>query len=652
MDKKKIMTIACAFAAFMVTFAAGPKKKIHTIGDSTMSEYGSEGNTDKRGWGEMLQQFFTDNVSINNRGKAGASSKSFYVETPLWPSLVKGGKDEMKAGDYLFIQFAHNDEKNNGADGEELKEYFTRQGALNRVNGVDYRGTTPFETYKEYIRNFIKEAKEMGVKPIVVGPISRKYFSDDGKRITRAGRHDLGDNFSVIKDKIFLEGEKVGIGDHTYDYVASAKEVADEFDDVPFINLTEQTARMYLKYGYSYCTGHLFFESDKTHTTALGAALIAREFAFMLRRQASSETNPKKKAVLQELADEIVISKGIFVTPYNGDMGLAYVGSEVTKTFTVSGFEMPAENGQVKLSVNNDFKISLDKTKWSESVDLKYSNSTFMAPVYVRANTSKGGIAVCQLTVTDGTTTKSQNIKIENIDKEAGEEAYATWALANKSKAASVKSLEASEVTMSEMVIEDNTRVPVSPRGHREMMLFNIEGGVWPDIDIDEVSTRYIEFKASVPKGKFFNISEVSLDICGFGGNNACYDVYLSTNDDFSEPELLTEGIKIPKDKCTTVTKQLLKRVPQGRNVYIRIYPWMRVSEKVRGKSLGISDLKIKGILTDAPVAPTQKNSRSAARKPASKTGNSTKAPATKTAPKPASKGAAVKKPVTSVKKK
>jgi hypothetical protein len=78
----------------------------------------------------------------------------------------------------------------------------------------------------------------------------------------------------------------------------------------------------------------------------------------------------------------------------------------------------------------------------------------------------------------------------------------------------------------------------------------------------------------------------------------------------------------------------------------------MRVSEKVRGKSLGISDLKIKGILTDAPVAPTQKNSRSAARKPASKTGNSTKAPATKTAPKPASKGAAVKKPVTTVKKK
>ena len=52
MDKKKIMTIACAFAAFMVTFAAGPKKKIHTIGDSTMSEYGSEGNTDKRGWGD------------------------------------------------------------------------------------------------------------------------------------------------------------------------------------------------------------------------------------------------------------------------------------------------------------------------------------------------------------------------------------------------------------------------------------------------------------------------------------------------------------------------------------------------------------------------------------------------------------------------
>ena len=653
MNRGILSTITCAFAAFSLAVYAGPKKKVHTIGDSTMSEYVADGSTDKRGWGQMLQQFFTDNVVINNRGKAGASSKSFYKEPGLWATLVKGGKDEMQSGDFLLIQFAHNDEKNNGADGEELKEYFLSRGARNRVGSVDYRGTTPFETYKDYIRNYIKEAKEMGVKPIVVGPVSRKYFSDDGKRITREGRHDLGESYSIIKNNLWLEGEKVGPNDHTFDYVQSAQDVTKEFDDVPFINLTELSAQMYLKYGLSYCTSHLFFQSDRTHTTALGAALIAREFALQLKKQAESEDG-KRKEVLQELASEIVVGNGVSVTPSNGDMGLAYVGSQLDKSFTISGFDMAAESGTITVAVDNDFKISLDKFSWKEAVEIKYANSTLMTPVYVRANTTKPGVLTCQLTTSDGTTTKNQTLKVENIDKEAGDEAYATWALANNSKAAKAQLLEAADVTMSEMFIEDHARVPISPNGHREMMLFNIDGGVWPSIDIDEVSTRYIEFKAKVPKGKVFNLSAISLDICGFGGSNSCYDIYLATKDDFSDPELLGEGIKVPKDKCFTITKELLKKVQQGENIYIRIYPWMRVSEQVKGKCIGISDVNVKGTLVDAPVAPAPK-----AKKPAPKTGGAAKPaaakpgaakPAAKPAPKAGGAGAA-KKPATPAKK-
>ena len=656
MDKRILTIIACLFAAFSVAYSAGPQKKVHTIGDATMLE----DESGRRGWVEMLPQYFTDNVVIDNRAKSGASSKSYYVEATLWQNLLKGGKYEMHEGDFLLIQFAHNDEKNNGADGAELKEYFTRQGAMHRVSGVDYRGTTPFDTYKEYIRNFIKEAKAMGVKPIVVGSISRREFTEDRKRISRAGKHDLGENFSVIRNKTFFEGEKVHAGDQTYDYVAAAKQVAGEFTDVPFINLTEQTAIMYAKYGYSYCASHLFAENDKTHTTALGAALIAREFAFMLKRQASTESNPKKKEILQALADEVVINKGVFVTPYNGDMGLAYVGSDLTKTFNVSGFEMPTESGHVKLSVDNGFLISLDKNQWSESVDIKYTNSTFMSPVYVSANTSRGGVIVSQLTTTDGTTTKTQALKVENIDK-GGEEAFASWPLANKSKAAITRSLEASEVTTSEMFVEKNTKIPVSPSNHREMMLFNINEEIWPSVDFEKVPTRYIEFKATVPNDKVFTISDVTLDICAFGGNNGCYSVYLSTNDDFSDPELLGEEVRIPKDKCYTITKEMLKRVPQGRNIYLRVYPWMRVSEKVRGKTIGISDVKIKGILTEAPTAPAAK--KSVSRRPASKSSSTTKPGAASkgsaakpgTASRPgtaATKGSPVKKSLTIVRKK
>ena len=93
MNKRVLTTIACAFVAFTVAFAAGPQKKIHTIGDATMLEEESG----RRGWVEMLPLYFTENVSINNRGKDGASSKSYYVEAPLWQSLLKGGKDEMHA---------------------------------------------------------------------------------------------------------------------------------------------------------------------------------------------------------------------------------------------------------------------------------------------------------------------------------------------------------------------------------------------------------------------------------------------------------------------------------------------------------------------------------------------------------------------------
>ncbi|MGN1263653.1 MAG: GDSL-type esterase/lipase family protein, partial [Prevotella sp.] len=196
MTKTFIRKITLVLAAMLLVMPVdGAKKKVHTIGDSTMADYATDGSTDKRGWAQMLQQFFNiDNVLVNNRGKSGASSKSFYFESAYWPTLVPGGNDAMQAGDYLLIQFAHNDEKNNGADGDTVKEYYNYIGDATTAAATDYRGTTASGTYKDFIRRYINEAKAMGVTPIVVGPICRKYFSSDGKDILRNGRHDLGGN--------------------------------------------------------------------------------------------------------------------------------------------------------------------------------------------------------------------------------------------------------------------------------------------------------------------------------------------------------------------------------------------------------------------------------------------------------------------------
>ncbi len=303
-------------ASMVVAVPMEAKKKVNTIGDSTMANYPTDGSTDKRGWAQMLQQFFnTDNVTVNNRGKSGASSKSFYRESAYWPTLVTGGSDAMQAGDFLLIQFAHNDEKNGGADGDVVKQYYTHIGDATTASSTDYRGTTASGTYKEFLHKYIDEAKAMGVKPIVVGPICRKYFATGGQSIRRNGKHDLGDNFTVCDGTTLTKGNKVSESDNSQDYVEQAKAVAYEYDDVPFIDLTSLTERLYVSYGESYCTLHLFCTDDSTHPSALGATLIAREFAQQLKQQANDEADPKRKAILQELAQDVVVSSEITFNP-------------------------------------------------------------------------------------------------------------------------------------------------------------------------------------------------------------------------------------------------------------------------------------------------------------------------------------------------
>jgi len=105
----KLLIIALGFFYSITSANAQTSFTLHTIGDSTMADY-DENTTDKRGWGMMFQQFFTSEVTANNRAKSGASSKSFYLESPYWATV----KQQIEAGDYVLIQFAHNDEKNGG----------------------------------------------------------------------------------------------------------------------------------------------------------------------------------------------------------------------------------------------------------------------------------------------------------------------------------------------------------------------------------------------------------------------------------------------------------------------------------------------------------------------------------------------------------
>ena len=269
-----------AFSLLFLVPAHAAKRKVHTIGDSTMSEY-KPAATPKRGWGMYLQAFFnTDSVEVNNRGKSGASTRTFYESEALWPSV----KQQMSAGDYLIIQFAHNDEKCKGEDVYVYNSDLRAQGQKDTI--TDMRGTDPNTTYKDYLRKYIREAREMGVTPILMSPVCRAYFKDG--RINDEGQH-------------VLSPEK--------NYVRSMREVAEDMM-VPFLDMTAASLTLFEEQGREFCMTHYFNCGDKTHTGAEGGLAVAT-LAYNLINQSAELSELKSWTMFQSAKHLSAYAKNI-----------------------------------------------------------------------------------------------------------------------------------------------------------------------------------------------------------------------------------------------------------------------------------------------------------------------------------------------------
>ena len=112
------------------------KQTIYLAGDSTMADYPPK-SYPMQGWGNKLHLFIPDSVRVVNKAVCGRSSKSFIEEGRLEEILQM-----IKPGDYLFIQFGHNDSKE---DAE--------------------RHTSPWSTYHRYLRNISTERERRGLIP-------------------------------------------------------------------------------------------------------------------------------------------------------------------------------------------------------------------------------------------------------------------------------------------------------------------------------------------------------------------------------------------------------------------------------------------------------------------------------------------------------
>lgn len=556
--------------------------KVHTIGDSTMANY-DESSTDKRGWCQMLQQFFNaDEVVINNRGKSGASSKSFYLEAAYWKTVITN----VNEGDYVLIQFAHNDEKNGGLDGDDVIAYAKENGES--TDGIDYRGTTASGTFKKYIRAYIEETKAKGGKPIIVTPICRKYFS--GNTIRRNGMHDLGDSFSILGS---TSKGSVPESDNTYDYAQALRDVAAEYEDVPVIDLTLMTRDLYLSYGESYCSQNLFCTDDSTHPKKMGATLIARLFAQAMKEQGI-------------LADHIIVGTDITFSPTTGDFGKAYAGQTVTKEFNISAFGLANQTGTFSFTVTEGFEVSTDKVNYAQSVTADYTGGNLISSVYIRTTLSAPGTLTGSLTATDGTVSRELSLSAECVDLSGGEEVSVLYPLTSDADAIVTGPCMALDETWSGMELQKYSSInskavwpaetgrDASYKTQRNV----IEGSNWPAGEIDEVSTRYIQFGMTAPANTKIDIDKISLYVAGAGGSGMRCKVYYATNEDFSDATLIQEFSSMAGNTVYTVEHIPVVNIADGQSLYLRIYPWY--SSAATGKTICFSDVYIHGMASDA----------------------------------------------------
>jgi lysophospholipase L1-like esterase len=147
----KLIVMIILFSA--APFAQGSSVTIFLAGDSTMAAKMPE-KRPETGWGEMLGQHFKNGtVRIENRAMNGRSTKTFISEG-RWQEII----DDLKKGDFVFVQFGHNDES--------------------KDKGERY---TPPEDYKKNLVRFVEEVRAKGGNPVLLTPVMRRRFDQDGK---------------------------------------------------------------------------------------------------------------------------------------------------------------------------------------------------------------------------------------------------------------------------------------------------------------------------------------------------------------------------------------------------------------------------------------------------------------------------------------
>lgn len=316
---------------------------IFMIGDSTMANKKLSNGNIERGWGQMLPDLLTDEVQVRNHAKDGRSTRSFIAEG-RWDAVLA----ELKKGDYVFIQFGHNDEKTDST-----------------------LHTVPGGSFDENLRRFVSETRARGGIPVLFNSIVRRNFPPEGMK----------------EHRYVYDTEGTVLVDTHGAYRGVPAKIAREMS-VPFVDANQLTHKLVEGLGmeeskklfmwvpagkYAFCPKG---KVDNTHLNIQGARTVAS-----LLINATVEVLPELKAYLRMYDPEV------YVAPYKDDKQCA-----ISYTFDDGLLEHYTEEvaTYVKERKNTRLDICKGESEWVVTPSLSLDSQLFNHPLTLILNLNLG----------------------------------------------------------------------------------------------------------------------------------------------------------------------------------------------------------------------------------------------------------------------
>jgi lysophospholipase L1-like esterase len=225
---------------------------VYLIGDSTIANKETKAFPET-GWGMPFRYFFDSTVVVDNRAKNGRSTRTFISEG-LWQNVY----DNLKPGDYVFMQFGHNDEVP-----EKIGSY------------------TPPADYKKYLVKFIEETRSRKAIPVVLTPVTRRRFKDGNIQETHP-------EYSKLATEV-AQAEKVAF----IDLDALSRDLLQRYGE-------ENSKLLFLQLAPGEHPNYPEGKNDNTHFSELGARLIAQIVLGEVRKLNLDLSNHITKPVVKK----------------------------------------------------------------------------------------------------------------------------------------------------------------------------------------------------------------------------------------------------------------------------------------------------------------------------------------------------------------